>query len=1682
MQQFVESAERYTTEYVRRRRRNRIIMVLGVFVVFCTTYALILPAITMERSLVCEQAEHVHSAACYEEIDIPAGNAVDCGKEEHSHSDECYVKKVSYICGNTDPDHAHTEDCMFIERELACGKEEHKHGDECMKAVPAHKEKILKCKKAEHVHTDACYDAVPDGEIKEPDFVREIDGLTVSVNAPEGAFPSAVTMKVEKVDDEQTLETLRSAVEEKSDKVIAVDISFINADGEEVEPKLPVSVKFASEEISGCNEPVVVHLSDDGETALVDQTDETVTMNEVSFEAESFSVYAVVDGQVKGRRTYKFYWKEPEGTEEPPKYLFRNNAGIISYYQIVKDGETLQTIPDPEYDSEENPYVNPDTGEPIRVKREFLGWYLANGTKLEFEQPVTVTQEEEVSVYARFTQVYFVTFYSGAKSHDTETGEFKDIILTSKAAVPDNLSSGEENPPATVTISDITVEAPLPTKAFAGWSYTENDTTAIPGDTITVNTYRTELYPVFEDACWIRYQADKVGEGAEYVPAIHIQPGHSISQLGVSTEEGMEFLGWYTEQDGGIQVTNGNGRVVTTGGTTYLNDARTNYLRGGALTLNEDITLYGHWTGKIVNYTVVFWQQQVTDHKDATNDDVAEGEQYSNLKKHYDYAYHVVRQAQAKTTVSTTNADKRYDTNTPSGVTGDNWAFYTFNSAKDKSITVGKDGNSVLNVYYDRKLMTINFYKKSSGTEYYTTPSETFTGLYGQTLTQKDAEGNQMYSYIWPSTDNTDPENPINLKWQEATVTTDNNGNVTSVKVGRNATTQTYIDGFIFPARYGSQTVYSLANSGNLGNGDIHHYLEQSDGTFALKQTVHMNATSSPFNFTNKFTGYEVTYYVTKGATTRPPETYTANDKKPITQGTNYSSSSQAYQYTNDFSRYDLYVFHVRSERQIVFFDSMGDYEDGNGTHTVAAASMTFKYLDDISSVANKQPDYIRSRYFFTGWYADPACSKKYDFNRQMPNNNIQVYAGWDTQWYWIKIDPNGGALTETEATWFWEEAEIGRVEPYYDVKRDFVEVEDYDENDVFYYHYDEFDTDHALDDDYPQPMTRQARYTTDPDDATDTETKYIYLPSNYSLWGWYKVELDANNHIVKDESGEDVMSLYDFDTPVTGNLLLRAMWKKVGQYSVTYSAQGYLLNSDGTYSEGTVISGENAPNDKSVYSDKSNAQAMPKPESPEGYEFLYWALVDNDGNIVRRYYPGNTYMINSDYADEHNTLHLKAVYLKYEDLPVEAAGIKYNSNTVDILGNTLVTESGTVLPAIEAVDQKIQYNEAINIRYLNEFTSGSYSQGDVSWNQWDEHTGYTFLGWDQNPYLNETQTPQFKYNSANGKFYVQDPDTGEYTIEVSQIAGDEMDPKPNTLYAIWEPTTVSVNISKVVEGTSDDKLKEFDFDVHYIHYNITTSSKEERNDAFTLKDGDPAMQLNNVVPFGMIMTVKETTADDSFDTVYTGIRNTDAYHNEVTPAVTLTPQGAENNQFVITGDTDITVYNIRKEYAVSIMKTNETLSQPLAGAEFTLKGPDDEVLYNNIVSGADGMLSASGVSVFNLAHTGGPNAGATNYELIETKQPEGYAMPADPVITIAVYADKVIVKQNGNERTYAGSTTLSNGTAPVTVQVTNTMSGHTLPMTGGSGIFFHITAGALLMTAAAWIYIVRRRRDAVKA
>ena len=54
----------YNTEHKKKHAWQKVVVSLAAVVVFCTTYALILPAITMEKSLCCDMAEHTLGENC----------------------------------------------------------------------------------------------------------------------------------------------------------------------------------------------------------------------------------------------------------------------------------------------------------------------------------------------------------------------------------------------------------------------------------------------------------------------------------------------------------------------------------------------------------------------------------------------------------------------------------------------------------------------------------------------------------------------------------------------------------------------------------------------------------------------------------------------------------------------------------------------------------------------------------------------------------------------------------------------------------------------------------------------------------------------------------------------------------------------------------------------------------------------------------------------------------------------------------------------------------------------------------------------------------------------------------------------------------------------------------------------------------------------------------------------------------------------------------------------------------------------------------------------------------------------------------------------------------------------------------------------------------------------------------
>lgn len=209
----LQGAEKYTKAHQRKKRWYRVVTGLACVVVFCTVYALILPAITMEMGA-CEIPEHTHSEACYTQVTSATRTEPVCTIESlnlHQHDDTCYDSEGNLTCGYADfvvhqhdsacydengnlwcplpeiethehtgscyavpetdaPEvHTHTDDCYTVERgELICTESTepaHVHTDDCYTETSS-----LVCEE-DHEHTESCYETTREltcGDTEEP--------------------------------------------------------------------------------------------------------------------------------------------------------------------------------------------------------------------------------------------------------------------------------------------------------------------------------------------------------------------------------------------------------------------------------------------------------------------------------------------------------------------------------------------------------------------------------------------------------------------------------------------------------------------------------------------------------------------------------------------------------------------------------------------------------------------------------------------------------------------------------------------------------------------------------------------------------------------------------------------------------------------------------------------------------------------------------------------------------------------------------------------------------------------------------------------------------------------------------------------------------------------------------------------------------------------------------------------------------------------------------------------------------------------------------------------------------------------------------------------------------------------------------------------------------------------------
>ena len=178
MKKLLEKIRRILRNRRTRQLLTRAVSITAAVVVFITTYALVLPAITMETTAFCGIEEHEHTDNCYTEeltceLDESPGHRHDescyavsrvqiCEEEEHQHNGDCYDQEGKLVCEIKE--HQHTDKCFKEEKELTCEipeSEGHTHTEKCYR-------KTLTCGKEVHIHSAACYEdpeADDDGDV-----------------------------------------------------------------------------------------------------------------------------------------------------------------------------------------------------------------------------------------------------------------------------------------------------------------------------------------------------------------------------------------------------------------------------------------------------------------------------------------------------------------------------------------------------------------------------------------------------------------------------------------------------------------------------------------------------------------------------------------------------------------------------------------------------------------------------------------------------------------------------------------------------------------------------------------------------------------------------------------------------------------------------------------------------------------------------------------------------------------------------------------------------------------------------------------------------------------------------------------------------------------------------------------------------------------------------------------------------------------------------------------------------------------------------------------------------------------------------------------------------------------------------------------------------------------------------
>ncbi len=307
-----------TMRYIKKKP----VYVLMLLVIFFTTYSLIVPAASMTR----QEAE--------EDPGITLNEYSETDSEEENSEPEKITQKETISEETKDPeeldetaDVQEPEDPVDEEQETA---EEPAETAENTETLPEPEETEIPEITAAEEETE------PSPVLSYPavSFEETIENfVTVKAEAEEGTFPEGTTMVLTPVEQEEVIDTVKETVEGNVKHIVAVDITFKDVNGNEIEPLKQISVTMSASSIKEETETEVVHIDSDGNGTLVEQ--EESAEDEVIFNTDSFSVYVIA-------YTVDFHWEVDGKTYDfsIPGGGFVSFEKLMEVLDVVKKSES----------------------------------------------------------------------------------------------------------------------------------------------------------------------------------------------------------------------------------------------------------------------------------------------------------------------------------------------------------------------------------------------------------------------------------------------------------------------------------------------------------------------------------------------------------------------------------------------------------------------------------------------------------------------------------------------------------------------------------------------------------------------------------------------------------------------------------------------------------------------------------------------------------------------------------------------------------------------------------------------------------------------------------------------------------------------------------------------------------------------------------------------------------------------------------------------------------------------------------------------------------------------------------------------------------------------------------------------------------------------------------------------